>query len=71
MFEIEFYENSNGYSEVEEWVIELDKKAHTNKGCRVRLKNFAEYVELLSQYGTYIGEPASRQERFELALPVG
>ena len=45
MFEIEFYENSNGYSEVEEWVIELDKKAHTNKECRVRLKKITEYVE--------------------------
>lgn len=61
MFEIEFYENSNGYSEVEEWVIELDKKAHTNKECRVRLKKFTEYVELLSQYGTYIGEPAVKK----------
>lgn len=39
MFEIEFYEDSSGYSETEEWVVNLDKKAHTNKECRIRLKN--------------------------------
>lgn len=61
MFEIEFYEDKNGYSETEEWVIELDKKANTNKECRVRLKKFTEYVEMLQQYGTYIGEPAVKK----------
>lgn len=61
MFEIEFYEDKNGYSETEEWVMELDKKANTNKDCRVRLKKFAEYVEILQQYGTYIGEPAVKK----------
>lgn len=61
MFEIEFYEDKNGYSETEEWVIELDKKANTNKECRVRLKKFTEYLEILQQYGTYIGEPAVKK----------
>lgn len=61
MFEIEFYEDKNGYSETGEWVIELDKKANTNKECRVRLKKFTEYLEILQQYGTYIGEPAVKK----------
>ena len=61
MFEVEFYEDKNGYSETEEWVMKLDEKAHTVKECRVRLKKFAEYVELLQQYGTYIGEPAVKK----------
>ena len=61
MFEIEFYEDRNGYSETEEWVMELDKKANTNKECRIRLKKFTEYVEILQQYGTYIGEPAVKK----------
>lgn len=34
MFEIEFYEDKKGYSETEEWVVELDRKAHNNKECR-------------------------------------
>ena len=45
MFEIEFYEDKKGYSETEEWVVELDRKAH-NKECRIRLKKFIEYVEI-------------------------
>lgn len=57
MFEIEFYEDKNGYSETEEWLMELDKKAHNSKEHRVRLKKFVEYVEMLKNYGTYIGEP--------------
>lgn len=61
MFDVEFYEDKNGYSETEQWVIELDEKAHTNKECRVRLKKFAEYVEALRQYGTFIGEPAVKK----------
>ena len=61
MFEIEFYEDKNGYSETETWVMELDAKAHTNKECRVRLKKFVEYMEILQQYGTYIGEPVVKK----------
>lgn len=57
MFEIEFYEDKNGYSETAEWLMELDKKAHNSKEHRIRLKKFVEYVEILKQYGTYIGEP--------------
>lgn len=61
MFEIEFYEDNSGYSETEEWVVNLDKKAHTNKECRIRLKKFVEYVEFLKHYGTYIGEPVVKK----------
>ena len=57
MFEIEFYEDKNGYSETTEWLMELDKKAHNSKEHRIRLKKFVEYIEILKEYGTYIGEP--------------
>lgn len=61
MFEIEFYEDENGYSETEEWLMKLDEKAHNSKEHRIRLKKFAEYVENLKHYGTYIGEPAVKK----------
>lgn len=61
MLEIEFYEDRNGYSETEAWVMELDKKAHNSKEHRVRLKKFVEYLENLKHYGTYIGEPAVKK----------
>ncbi len=57
MFDIEFYEDKNGYSETVEWLMELDNKAHNSKEHRVRLKKFVEYIEILKQYGTFIGEP--------------
>ncbi len=38
MFEIEMYEDKNGYSETAQWVIELDEKAHNSKEHRIRLK---------------------------------
>lgn len=61
MFEIEFYEDKNGFSETKEWVMELDQKAKTNKEYRVRLKKLIEYLELLQQFGTYIGEPSVKK----------
>ncbi len=57
MFDMEFYEDKNGYSETAEWLMELDNKAHNSKEHRVRLKKFVEYIEILKQYGTFIGEP--------------
>lgn len=57
MFEIEFYEDKNGYSETAQWIMELDHKAHTSKEARIRLKKIVEYVENLKNYGTYVGEP--------------
>lgn len=61
MFEIEFYEDKNGYSETEDWVMNLDKKAHNSKEHRIRLKKFVEYLENLQNYGTYIGEPVVKK----------
>ena len=61
MFEIEFYTDSSGYSETEDWVMSLDQKANNSKEHRVRLKKFVEYVEMLKAYGTYIGEPVVKK----------
>ena len=61
MFEIEFYTDSSGYSETEDWVMNLDQKANNSKEHRVRLKKFVEYVEMLKAYGTYIGEPVVKK----------
>ena len=47
MFDVEIYENAAGRSEIAEWLEELNRKAHTSKESRVRLKKIAEYIELL------------------------
>ncbi len=61
MFEIEFYMDKNGYSEVYEWILQMDKKAEKSKDYRIRLKKLYEYLEILSNYGTFIGQPVVKQ----------
>ena len=41
MFDVEIYENAAGRSEIAEWLEELNRKAHTSKESRVRLKKIA------------------------------
>ncbi len=60
MFEIEFYEDKNGYSEIGAWIEELDEKALTSKYFRVRLKKVAEYLQILKNQGTRVGYPIVR-----------
>lgn len=58
MFDVEIYENAAGRSEIAEWLEELNRKAHTSKESRVRLKKIAEYIELLKTYGPQVGVSA-------------
>ena len=57
MYDVEIYADKNGYSETAEWIRELDKKAESNKDCRVRLKKLYEYIEILKSFGTRVGAP--------------
>lgn len=57
MYEINFYQNEKGYSETVSWIRELDAKALKDKDSRIRLKKLYEYMELLKNYGTHIGQP--------------
>lgn len=52
MYEVLFYENQNGYSELFEQIQELMKKSEKNKDARIQYKQILLCVELLKQNGT-------------------
>ena len=60
MYEIIFYEDKDGNSPLEEFIKELDKKAATNKSCRIELKQILFYIELLKRAGTRAGENVTK-----------
>lgn len=55
MYEIEIYEDKNGYSEVYEYISELNK--NNSKDNRIKLKKINMYIELLSKHGLTLTEP--------------
>ena len=55
MFDIEFYEDKNGKSEVYEYIKELNKS--NSKNNRIKLKKINMYIELLSKHGLTLTEP--------------
>ena len=57
MFKIIFYEDRQGRSDVKEYIKKLERKAQTSKENRIRLKKIMEYIAILQQYGTRIGQP--------------
>ena len=55
MFDIEFYEDKNGKSEVYEYIQKLNKT--NGKENRQKLKNINMYIYLLSECGISLTEP--------------
>lgn len=55
MFEIEFYEDKNGKSEVYEYIQQLRK--NMSKENRQKLKKIDMYIDLLAQEGFNLKEP--------------
>ena len=52
MYNIEFYEDSNGRSELWEFLESLRVKAATNKDARIQYKQISFYIQLLEDNGT-------------------
>ncbi|SDB32893.1 Phage-related protein [Pseudobutyrivibrio sp. YE44] len=55
MYEIIFYEDRNGYSQVYEFLKDITSKK--GKDARINANKVNDYIQALSVYGTYIGEP--------------
>jgi phage-related protein len=51
-----FYEDKKGFSEVENFITELDNKSNSSKEARIILKRIIYYIELLEKLGTRAGE---------------
>ena len=56
MYNIEFYEDSNGRSELWEFLESLRVKAATNKYARIQYKQISLYIQLLEDNGTRLNE---------------
>ena len=56
MYEVIFYEDENGYSEILEFLNVLEQKSYTNKDARIQYKQIITYLTLLQTHGTYLGE---------------
>lgn len=56
MYNIEFYEDFNGRSELWEFLESLRVKAATNKNARIQYKQISLYIQLLEDNGTRLNE---------------
>lgn len=60
MYKIDFYEDKNGKSDVEEYIKALRKKAATSKESRINFNKIVAYLDMLEEMGTRIGEPVTK-----------
>ena len=60
MYEIEFYEDDRGYSDVKEFIKRLREKSQTSKDARINFNKLVTYMDLLEEMGTRIGEPVTK-----------
>ena len=51
MFEVIFYTDINGFSELKEQITELEKKAPTNKDARIQVNQITGAIEKLQMFG--------------------
>lgn len=52
MYNIEFYESTDGYSDIAEFLDSLRLKVQTNKGARIQYGQASRYIELLQENDT-------------------
>jgi phage-related protein len=57
VYEVEFYRDKNGISEIVEYLDELKEKVKTSKNERVNRDKILAYMIALKQYGTRVGQP--------------
>jgi len=63
MYEVKFYRDKNGKSEIVEYLDELKRKGETSKNERVNRDKILAYIGALEQFGTRIGPTDSKTYR--------
>ena len=56
MYTVEFYETTDGKSELWDFLEELRVKTATSKDARIQYKQISLYIQLLQDNGTHLGE---------------
>ena len=60
MYEIIFYEDKNGNSDVVSYIKELNKKSKSDKTSRINFNKTVAYIDLLQEMGTRVGKPVTK-----------
>ena len=60
MFDIEFYQTSDGFSEIWEFLDDLQQKSLHSKDARIQHKQISLYIQLLADHGTHLGEKITK-----------
>ena len=60
MYEIEFYEDLDGHSEIVEFIKELKQKSSVSKDSRINFNKIVAYFDVLAEMGTRVGEPVTK-----------
>ena len=60
MYDIIFYENKEGFSDVVSYIKELERMSNSSKERRVNFNKIVAYFDLLEEMGTRIGEPVTK-----------
>ncbi|MBN6065351.1 type II toxin-antitoxin system RelE/ParE family toxin [Aggregatibacter actinomycetemcomitans] len=55
MYDILFYRDSKGHEPVKEYILSLVN--HETKDNRIKLNKIRDYMKILSEFGTRVGEP--------------
>ena len=66
MYEIEFYKDSSGYSEIAEFIKELRRKSVVSKESRINFNKIVAYFDVLAEMGTRVGEPFTKHLEGEI-----
>lgn len=60
MYQIEFYEDKNGKSDIIDFIKDLNVKANTNKESRINFNKIVAYLDILEEMGTRVGAPVTK-----------
>ncbi|MBO5564744.1 MAG: type II toxin-antitoxin system RelE/ParE family toxin [Lachnospiraceae bacterium] len=60
MYEIIFYETAGGVSELWNYLDDLRRKAKNNKNARIQHNQIVQYIQLLEDHGTRLGEKITK-----------
>lgn len=60
LYNIIFYEDDKGKSEVRDYIRDLREKSINNKDSRINFNKIVAYLDCLQEYGTRIGSPVTK-----------
>lgn len=60
MYEIIFYEDAKGKSEVRDYIQKLSKESQFIKDSKINLNKIVAYLDVLEEMGTRVGDPVTK-----------